>query len=428
MAKTAKRASTASPRRARRTPAAAAADTATTKSKTGLIFEALPARYGDCLLLTLPGPERPIRLLVDGGPSGVFRTSLKPRLDEISAGPPAEKPLAIDAVMVSHIDEDHILGILDLFGTLRDADERRAPRAYQPRWLLHNSFDGLVGEGEGGAARAMSGETVLASLNAVSGVLLDDKAHTARLVLQSYGQGSKLASLAAALKINRNPPDQGLIQFTTAQPRVLRLGDATLTVVGPLKEEIDDLQKEWAKWKAKQKDKDATAALAAYLDKSVPNLSSIVVAMECGSRKLLLTGDARGDHVLEGLEAAKLMPASGPLKLDILKLPHHGSSRNLDVSFFKKIQADHYVASADGTYGNPDRETLEMIEKARPQGGFTVHLTYSAESCDATHKDWLKDRKEGPFDPKKHAIADIVGRWKSEGKIKVAEGPVKLAL
>ncbi len=97
----------------------------------------------------------------------MFRTSLKPRLDEISAGPPAEKPLAIDAVMVSHIDEDHILGILDLFGTLRDADERQAPRAYQPRWLLHNSFDGLVGEGEGGAARAMSGETVLASLSAV---------------------------------------------------------------------------------------------------------------------------------------------------------------------------------------------------------------------------------------------------------------------
>ena len=417
--RTAPRAIGASSRRPRAAPAAP------TPAKTLLVFEALPARYGDCLLLTVPAPQRVVRLLIDGGPSGVFRTFLKPRLDKEITD---RTPLAIDAIMVSHIDEDHILGILDLFGAIRDADERQAPRPYQPRWLLHNSFDGLVGEGEGGAARAMSGETVLASLNAVSGVLLDDKAHTARLVLQSYGQGSKLASLAAALKINRNPPDQGLIQFTTAQPRVLRLGDATLTVVGPLKEEIDDLQKEWAKWKAKQKDKDATAALAAYLDKSVPNLSSIVVVMECGARKLLLTGDARGDHVLEGLEAAKLMPASGPLKLDILKLPHHGSSRNLDVSFFKKIQADHYVASADGTYGNPDRETLEMIEKARPQGGFTVHLTYSAESCDATHKDWLKDRKEGPFDPKKHAIADIVGRWKSEGKIKVAEGPVRLAL
>ena len=45
--------------------------------------------------------------------------------------------------------------------------------------------------------------------------------------------------------------------------------------------------------------------------------------------------------------------------------------------------------------------------QARPQGGFTVHLTYSAESCDATHKDWLKDRKDGPFDPARHAISEF---------------------
>lgn len=410
------------PRTSSRRPTSTAPAAATTP----LVFEALPARYGDCLLLAVPAPQRVVRLLIDGGPSGVFRSFLKPRLDkEITDG----APLAIDAIMVSHIDEDHILGILDLFGAIRDADERQAPRPYQPRWLLHNSFDGLVGEGEGGAARAIGGDTVLASLGAaLPEIMLSRESHTARLVLQSYGQGSKLASLAAALKISRNPPDQGLIQFTTEAPRVLRLGDATLTVVGPLKKEIDDLQREWGKWRAKQKDKKATAALAAYLDKSVPNLSSIVVMMECKAKKILLTGDARGDHILEGLKEAGLMPASGPLKVDILKLPHHGSSRNLALAFFKKIHAAHYVASADGTYGNPDRETLEMIEAARPEGGFTVHLTYSAESCDATHKDWLKDRKDGPFDPARHAIADIVARWKSEGRIKVAEGPVRLEL
>lgn len=392
-----------------------------------MIFEALPARYGDCLLLTLPGGERPIRLLIDGGPSGVFRTALKPRLDKEANGV-NEKPLNIDAVMISHIDEDHILGILDMFDSIRDADERQAPRAYQPRWLLHNSFDGLVGEGEGAVARSLGGETVLASLDAASADLLSNKSQTARLVLQSYAQGSKLASLAAALKINRNPPDQGLIQFSAAQPRVLRLGEATLTVVGPLKDQIDGLQREWAKWKAKQKDKAATSELAAYLDASVPNLSSIVALLECKGRTILLTGDARGDRILEGLRAANLIPDAGPLELDALKLPHHGSARNLDGSFFEAIHAHHYIASGDGTYGNPDRDTLLMIENARPEGGYTVHLTYDATSCDATHKAWREAGNRPRFVAGKDGIADVVKRWKHEGKIKVEEGTVLLEL
>ncbi len=83
----------------------------------------------------------------------------------------------------------------------------------------------------------------------------------------------------------------------------------------------------------------------------------------------------------------------------------------------------------DGTYGNPDRETLEMIEKARPQGGFTVHLTYSAESCDATHKDWLKDRKEGPFDPTRSTPSPTSsGAGSPRGRSRSRKGPVRLAL
>jgi len=388
-------------------------------------FEALQARYGDCLVLTLPGTDRPIRLLVDGGPAGVFRTSLKPRLDREAAQFKNEKPLAIDAVMVSHIDEDHILGVLDLFGVLLDADQKHAPRPYHPTWLLHNSFDALVGEGEGGTARALGGETVLASIDAALDAAATARSETARLVLQSYGQGSKLASLSAALKIGRNPPDQSVLGFHANKPRVLKLGEATLTVVGPLQEDIDNFQQGWRDWKSKQKD---TASLAAYLDESVPNLSSIVVLLESGGNRVLLTGDARGDHIMQGLEGAGFMATRGTIDIDICKVPHHGSARDLDVDFFQRIRAKHYVASGDGTYGNPDRETLEMIEKARPEGGFTFHMTYSAEECDAGHKAWRANRKGPPFDQDRDGITQIITNWKHGGKIAVEEGPIQISL
>ena len=93
-------------------------------------------------------------------------------------------------------------------------------------------------------------------------------------------------------------------------------------------------------------------------------------------RRMLLTGDARGDFVLEGLRRAGVL-TSGKLHVDLLKVQHHGSDRNATKSFFRDVTADHYVMSGDGvTHGNPDIKTLQMISDARGQDKFTLHLTY----------------------------------------------------
>lgn len=383
-------------------------------------FEALQARYGDCLFLTFPGADGGrTRLLVDGGPAGVFRTSLAQRLAKEATG---GATLPIDAVLVSHIDEDHVLGLLDMFETIQDANKRHAPWPYKPRFLLHNSFDAIAGEGEGGVARAGSGDTVLASFNrgvAIAGI----EDHTSAAVLASYSQGSRLASLAASLKITRNPPDQRLLMLE-APARKLVLGAATLTIVGPLWDEIDDLRTQWKKWKAKQK---TTQELAAYLDRSVPNLSSIVALLECENKRVLLTGDARGDKVLTGLERAGLLDQHGAMHVDILKLPHHGSIRNADRDFFERIKADHYVVSGDGTFGNPDRATLEMIADVRAGEPFALHLTYDAASCDSTHEAWRTARNRD-FQADRDGISDVVARLRASPSVSVHEGPVLIEL
>jgi hypothetical protein len=136
-------------------------------------------------------------------------------------------------------------------------------------------------------------------------------------------------------------------------------------------------------------------ALASYTDSSVPNLSSIAAVARFGGKSILLTGDARGDYLLEGLRSEGQLDAAGKLHVDVLKLPHHGSDRNVERAFFKSITADHYVASADGTYGNPDRPTLEMIMDARGKDAvYTIHLTYPLDVIDTRRREeWEKDRQ-----------------------------------
>jgi hypothetical protein len=76
-------------------------------------------------------------------------------------------------------------------------------------------------------------------------------------------------------------------------------------------------------------------------------------------------------------------------------MPHHGSDRNVDRIFFRRITADHYVFSGDGEHGNPERETLQMLLDENGKGDFTIHLTYPIDEIDAGRKDdWEKEQQK----------------------------------
>ena len=145
-------------------------------------------------------------------------------------------------------------------------------------------------------------------------------------------------------------------------------GGLELTVAGPMQPELLALQEahdEWLREQKEKKHKDPKAALAAFVDQSVPNLSSIVVLAELGGKCILLTGDARGDKILEGMELVGLIEKDAKRHVDVLKVPHHGSDNNMETIFFQRVTADHYVMSGDGEHGNPERATLEMLLEAR---------------------------------------------------------------
>ena len=368
------------------------------------------ARKGDCLILHYGTKAKPGLVLIDGGPAQVYGPQLKPRLGEIrQARRLAEgEPLTVDLLMVSHIDDDHINGILELTHELVDAKAARRSLPIKVLNFWHNTFDDIIAGNPDelvASIKASFGPASLAGEPDTEG--LDP--HTAK-VLASVGQGLRLRDDARALGLRINSEFGGkLIKASTRRPKDLP-GGLKLTVAGPMEDELLALQKEHAAFLEKaKKNKDAVAS---FTDSSVANLSSIVVLAEANGKRILLTGDARGDKILLGLEKIGLLRPGGKMKVDALKMPHHGSDRNMEKIFLERVVADHYVFSGDGEHGNPERKTFEMLRDARKDDNFLIHLTYPLEEIDAGRKeDWKKEQAKEKARKTKNPRTQVRPNW-----------------
>ena len=397
------------------------------------------AHKGDCLLLHIGSKSDPGLVLIDGGPRDVYLPQLKPRLQKIKT---SQEPLLVDVLMVSHVDDDHIRGILDLTKEEIALNDARRPQLLNVQSFWHNSFDAIIDEDPkdltaffkeqfGEAAASGSGELPQDKIVEVQDESSEDDPEVVASglkVLASIEQGFRLRQDADRLEFARNPEFGGKLIMARKNANAIEIAHGLkFTVVGPMEPELQALHKKHIKWLVdlKKKGKSPPAALAAYVDKSVANLSSIVVLAELEGKRMLLTGDARGDKILKGLQAVGLL-ASGSnskLEIDLLKVPHHGSANNLDNDFFERIIAKHYVFSGNGEHGNPEREALQMLLNARGDDDYTVHFTYPVSEIDAERKnDWQiqqnreKKRKTNKPDtkvrpnwsPEKHSLAAVI--------------------
>jgi hypothetical protein len=275
-------------------------------------------------------------------------------------------------VMVSHIDDDHINGVLQMLRQLSSLQNRRRPLPYEVTTLWHNSFDDLIGNEADELAAALRGAVrpVSRGGNVPANIPLSRES---ALVLASVKQGRDLRNSAESLGLNVNEGFGGRLIMVPNGRRSQRhsLGNGlTFTVIGPSQERVEDLQEEWNR----QIRRLGVARAASFTDKSVFNLSSLIVVAKDRRRTMLLTGDARGDDILQALKTARMM-RNGVSHFDLLKIPHHGSDRNVSTDFFRQVTADHYVVSGDGSHHNPEKEMFRMLFEARPRDSYKLYLT-----------------------------------------------------
>lgn len=333
-------------------------------------LEAMQANDGDCLLLHFEPPGAPpVRILLDGGSQGIYQSVIKPRIDQLRG----QGALDLRMAIVSHIDADHITGILDLFKTLSEMQDDGKDLFCRIRTLWHNAFS----DTHGNTPASLESAAVSASIDGRVIPGLDD---FTQAVVASVPQGNQLRGYAThlAVPINQGAGAPVVLAPEQGQLKVIVADGLTFTVLAPHQAQLDRLEQEWNKAKAAHP-ADPAAQAADYLNNTVPNMSSIVILAKAATapgveKQMLLTGDARGDVILDALNVAGLSP-SGRCHFDLLKVQHHASSHSTTQDFFERVTADHYVISGNGKMGNPHPDAMRWLSAARHGQPFQAYLT-----------------------------------------------------
>ncbi|HID87872.1 MAG TPA: hypothetical protein EYP55_10935, partial [Anaerolineae bacterium] len=245
-----------------------------------LKLHVVQAEHGDCLMLEYDRPSNPRYILIDGGPATIYEEHLRGKLLEIRASGGR-----LDLAAASHVDDDHIRGLLDLMTELRQQRDGGAAETIAIGALWHNTFSQTLGSDIEARFRMLM-EDVVASREVM---ILSDRMD------KSIRQGDQLTQFAAALRIPINPEfaSHHLICVDEA-PGPIVLGNLSLHVVGPTRENLERLRKDWLDWLEKhERDilaRDPTLAerAAREADQSIPNLSSIMTLAEAEGKTILL--------------------------------------------------------------------------------------------------------------------------------------------
>jgi beta-lactamase superfamily II metal-dependent hydrolase len=364
-------------------------------------IEIFQSDKGDCLLLE--GADGTL-FLCDGGMRDSMKDHVRGALARLRT---QDRP--IEFAYISHIDQDHISGVLQLledeaawrvFEHHRAAgdDAVRPPRVPRPpeiRGILHNAFRDQVTKNRG-AIRNLLAATA-PSLLATAVPDLTRAALEMEAIATSIPEALRVSRLASPealdIPINRPPGSTGpaRLMFVGQPPAAFDVGSMRFTVVGPGADELDKLRDGWQNWLRANKEtvKKLRAELKRRIDEfsqsaltgepfdlrdwngipdhkgvTVPNIASLMFLVEENGRRLLLTGDSQQDFILRGLRTAGLLD-DGHVHLDVLKVQHHGSENNLDAEFARTVSADHYVFCGNGEHGNPEPAVLDHVFDSR---------------------------------------------------------------
>ena len=295
--------------------------------------------------------EKPHNILMDGGSEkgDVYIKTLRKRIHEIIN----IKKEIIDIWIITHIDDDHIGGILRLLKDtelLQDVDLSRTTF-----WFNYSIWDYDSGFRNNNLKTVKQGIT-----------------------LRNY--------LIANSNVKENITDGN---------GVIDLWGAKATILSPDRKRYNALLKMWENEEIKLRQSEASSRKTnrkndyskriedfditnEVKDDSEENGSSIAFILEYNHEAILFSADS---HPWVIASSISRITNKEKLKLKYMQIPHHGSRYNISNALLQLIDCKDYIISADGFNRSnlPNKETFIKVLKANPDKVVNFHITQENE-------------------------------------------------
>jgi len=300
-------------------------------------FEFFEAGQGDSILVST---DEGTHILIDGGAGGLYTRKLRNLKKSINS---------LDLVVLTHLDDDHILGLRDLLKF--DVDNIFKNAKYIPyiKEVWYNAFINT----------SNTNDITFKPPKKVSTISIKNQ-----LKFREY-----ISLVNGKIKYR----DYISIDYLK-EP--LRINEIKLILLSPNDDKLKELYSKYKKELDKtviskaDKCKDFASNIENLYknsfdgDNSVSNGSSIAFILLYGNKKFLFLADAHIPLVVESLKKVKkkYFKKEDRIKFEFIKLSHHGSKNNITNEFLDLVESQNYVILTNSKrHKHPDKETLSRI-------------------------------------------------------------------
>lgn len=329
-----------------------------------MIFKLLHARNGDAIhLRTKDEKGQFYNILIDGGTGETY--SYKSKKGKTEDGELKQLVLYIksqnefiDLLILTHVDDDHIGGVLKWFEQDADAKDLVKKVWFNSGRLIFEHF------------KQIEIEENLLKMNDIS----------------SSNTGIPQGVIFEDFIEENNIWDKRLIKSAD----VFNLFGLKFTILSPSYDKLQSLLCKWGKEcpvSKTSRTSDYSLSLSDLInsdsfkeDDSIHNGSAIAFVVEKQGKSVLFLSDAHPRTIIDSLVSLGYSHEN-PLKIDFVKVSHHGSKSNTCVELLNLIQSNNFLISSNGSkHKLPDKRCLARIIENNKQANLYFNYPELAPS------------------------------------------------
>ena len=319
----------------------------------------LKANNGDSILISFSDTKNGKRnILIDGGPGKTYE--FKNKKEKRTAGDLQiviseikERKEKIDLLILTHVDDDHIGGILKWF-----QKDKEAKKFIDEVWF--NSGRTIFKEfGKDDIKENLIPLNIERNTNTSIGQ---------GVTFEDYIENNNLWK-KEVIKVGQQIEKYGL----------------TFKILSPSDENLKNLLRKWKKEKPKTltspNKNDYSYTINQLIDadtfaedNAIHNGSSISFILTYRDKYFLFLSDSHPNTIINSLALLKYTTKK-PIKAELVKISHHGSKANTSYELLNMIDSENFIISSNGdVHALPDKRTLSRI--INHSNNVNLHFNY----------------------------------------------------